>query len=102
MRELIPAWVNKDPQAALSYTMSLQEGGVRDRAIRSYVWSNNEAAPGELIQVAESISNERERSRTIGWMAARWMREDEAAAKSYLESSTAVSDRMKEHILGDH
>lgn len=100
MRELIPAWVSKDPASALNYTMSLEEGEVRDRAIRSYVWSNNNAAPSELIQVAESISDERDRSRTIGWMAARWMREDEAAAKAYIESSESISDRAKDHILG--
>lgn len=100
MGELIPAWVSKDPGAALDYTMSLEQGEVRDRAIRSYVWSNSSAAPGELVQVAESISDERDRSRTIGWMAARWMREDEAAAKAYIESSESISDRAKGHILG--
>jgi len=100
MRELIPAWTSKDPAAALSYTMSLQEGEVRDRAIRSYVWSNSSAPPSELIQVAESISDDRDRSRTIGWMAARWMREDEAAAKAYVESSSSISEQMKSHILG--
>jgi len=100
MRELIPAWTSKDPAAALNYTMALPEGDVRDRAIRSYVWSNNQAAPGELIQVAESISNADDRSRTIGWMASRWMREDEPAAKAYVESTDAISDRVKEHILG--
>ncbi len=100
MRELIPAWVNKDPAGALNYTMAMEEGGTRDRALSSYIWSNNQAAPSELIQVAENISDESSRSRSIGWMSARWMREDEAAAKAYVESSESISDGMKQRILG--
>ena len=100
MRDLMPAWVSKDPQAALSYAMGMEEGGTRDRAITSYVWSNSQASPAELVQVAENISDERSRSRTVGWMASRWMREDEAAAKAYIESSEAITDRTREHILG--
>jgi len=100
MRDLMPAWVSKDPAAALNYAMSMEAGGTRDRAITSYVWSNQQASPAELVQVAENISDERDRSRTVGWMASRWMREDEAAAKAYIEASTSISDRTKEHILG--
>ncbi|MDX1681163.1 MAG: hypothetical protein R3242_10580 [Akkermansiaceae bacterium] len=99
MRELIPAWVAKDPQEALNYTMSLEEGDVRDRALRSYLWSNSGAEVSENIQVAESISSERDRNRTIGWMTSRWMRDDPDAAKAYVESTTALSDEVKERIL---
>ena len=54
-----------------------------------------------MVKVAENISDERSRSRTVGWMASRWMREDEEAAKAYIESTDAISDSTKEHILGD-
>lgn len=100
MRELMPAWVAKDPDGALNYAMQMEEGGTRDRAISSYVWSNQQASPADLVQVAENISDERSRSRTVGWMASRWMREDEEAAKAYIESSDAITDRTREHILG--
>ena len=99
MRELIPAWVNQDPAAALNYSMSMEEGSTRDRALSSYIWSNNEAAPADLVKVAENISDERSRSRSIGWMSARWMREDEDAARAYIESSESISDDMKERIM---
>ena len=66
MRELIPTWVNQDPQGALDYSMSLEEGSTRDRALGSYIWSNNEAAPADLVKVAANISDERSRSRSIG------------------------------------
>ena len=55
----------------------------------------------QLVQVAEGITDERSRSRMVGWMVARWMREDEAAARAYATESAAISDRMKQHILGE-
>lgn len=99
MRELMPSWVAQDSAAALTYASSLPEGDVRDSALRSYVFSNSSAAPADLVQVAEGISDERDRSRAVGMTAARWMREDEAAAKAYIEQSTTLSDGAKEHIL---
>lgn len=100
MRDLMPAWVSKDPNAALNYAMSMEEGNTRDRALSSYVWSNQQASPAELVKVAENISSERSRSRTVGWMASRWMREDEQAAKAYIESTESITERTREHILG--
>lgn len=100
MRELIPAWVNQDAQAALDYSMSMEEGSARDRALSSYVWSNNEASPADLVKVAENITDDRSRSRSIGWMSARWMREDESSARAYIESSESISDDMKQRIMG--
>lgn len=101
MRELIPAWVSKDPTEALNYSMALPEGEVRDRALSSYVWSNSVEEPAKLVQVAEGISDERARSRMVGWMVARWMREDETAARAYAAESTAISERTKRHVLGE-
>ena len=100
MRELIPAWVNLDAHAALDYSMSMEEGSARDRALSSYVWSNNEASPADLVKVAENITDDRSRSRSIGWMSARWMREDESSARAYIESSESISDDMKQRIMG--
>ena len=99
MRELMPAWVAVNSTAALTYATSLPAGDVQDRAYQSYVFSNSSAAPAELIQVAEGISDEGDRSRTIGMTVGRWMREDEAAAKAYVNQSTALSDEAKQRIL---
>ncbi len=99
MRELMPAWVAQNSSAALTYASSLPVGDVRDSALRSYVWSNHSAAPTDLIGVAEGISDERDRSRMISMTVGRWMREDAAAAKSYLEQSTTLSEDAKQRIL---
>jgi hypothetical protein len=78
---------------------SYQPGPVRDSAAQAYVWSNNTSSPAELIRVAESITDEGDRNRTVGIAAMRWMREDPAAAKEYVQGSTGLSDEAKERIL---
>jgi hypothetical protein len=101
MRSVIPNWVNKDPAAAMGFVNALPQGQVKDSGVRSYVWSNRSAPPGELVQMAETISDEGERNRTVGWMVGRWMNEDANAARAYVEKSTTISDRMKEHLLNE-
>jgi hypothetical protein len=99
MRELMPALTGKNPIAALAFVNSYQPGPVRDSAAQAYVWSNNTGAPADLIQVAETITDEGDRNRTIGVAAMRWMREDATAAKAYVEASTTLSDDAKTRIL---
>ncbi len=99
MRELMPAWVAQNSSAALSYATSLPAGDVQDRAYQSYVFSNSSAAPADLVRVAEAISDEGDRSRTISMTVGRWMREDAAAAKAYVSESTILSDESKQRIL---
>lgn len=98
MRQLMPSMTNKNPIAALAFVNSYQPGPVRDSAAQAYVWSNNSGSPVDLIQVAETITDEGDRSRTVGIAAMRWMREDATAAKAYIETSTALSDEAKQRI----
>jgi hypothetical protein len=99
MRELMPSWVAKNPAAALAFANSYEPGPVRDSAIQSYIWSNNTAAPAELIRTAETITDEGDRTRSVAITAARWMREDEAGARAYIEQTATISDEAKERIL---
>jgi hypothetical protein len=99
MRQLMPTWVNQNASAALAYANSYGAGEVRDSALQSYVWSNNTAAPADLVKVAETITDEGDRTRTLGIAAGRWMREDATAAKAYIEASTAIPAEEKQHIL---
>jgi hypothetical protein len=99
MRQLMPTWVSKDPAAALRFANSYEAGPIRDSAIQSYVWSHNDGAPSDLIAVAESINDEGDRYRTVGMAAMRWMREDEEAAKTYIQQSESLSDDAKTRIL---
>ncbi len=99
MRELMPTWVNKDPAAALAFANSYQPGPVRDRALQSYVWSNQSAEPSELVRVAETIGDEGERSRTLSMAAARWMRESPDEARTYIQQTETLSDEARERIL---
>jgi hypothetical protein len=99
MRQLMPTWVAQDSSAALGYANSLPAGNVRDSALQSYVWSNNSAAPADLIKVAETIADEGDRNRTVGVAAMRWMREDPAAAKAYVEQSASIPEDAKQRII---
>lgn len=98
MREIMPTWVSQDATAALSFANTLQ-GKTRDEALQSYVMSNNTGNPADLVKVAETISDEGDRSRSVGMAAARWMREDADAAKAYIQSSSTISERVKQGLL---
>jgi hypothetical protein len=99
MRQLMPAWVAQDPSAALAYANSYEAGDVRDSALQSYVFSNNSVAPAELLKVAETITDEGDRSRSVGIAAARWMREDATAAKAYIQQATSIPEDAKTRII---
>ena len=98
MRQLMPALTAKNPIAALAFVNSYQPGPVRDSAAQAYVWSNSKGSPVEVIQVAESITDDGDRDRTVGIAAMRWMREDAPAAKAYVAASTSLSEEAKKRI----
>jgi hypothetical protein len=96
---LIPAWVSKDPQGALTYTMAMEKGYARDRALSFYVksnmtvdwagrWTGFDAPPGELVKVLENISEESKRIYEVFSMM------------SFIESTDSISDSAKQSILG--
>jgi hypothetical protein len=99
MRRLMPTWVGQNPAAALEHAYSYQAGPVRDSALQSYVWSNQSGSPAELVKVAETITDEGDRNRTIGIAANRWMREAPDQAKSYIQQSTALTEEARQRIL---
>jgi hypothetical protein len=99
MRELMPALNERNPIAALAFVNSYPPGPVRDSAAQAYVWSNHTGEPAELLKVAETITDEGDRNRTVGVAAMRWMREDPEAAKAYVEASPNLSDEAKQRIV---
>ncbi len=99
MSKLMPALVAKNPVTALAYANSFETGPVRDSAVQSYLWSNNTGAPADLIKTAETITDADDRNRAVGMTAMRWMREDEAAAKAYVQASTTLPDDAKQRII---
>jgi len=101
MREVMVSWTATDSSAALGFIEQQPEGELRDTAAATYVFSNGSADPGESMKLAETIGDESTRSRTIGMTARRWMRDDEEAAKAYVEGSTVLDDETKERILSD-
>ncbi len=92
-------WTAQSPDKSLEYANSFAPGRVRDSALQTWAFSNTQGDPQEVVKVAESITDDGDRNRTVGMTAMRWMREDETAAKAYIESSTAISDDAKQRII---
>lgn len=99
MRDLIPAWTAQDPAAALAFARSQEPGPVYDRAMTSYITTNNAGNPAEMMRLAETIDNERERGWSVGFTATRWMQSDPDAARTYIQQSEAIPENMRERIL---
>lgn len=98
MRDVMPNWVSQDPKSALAFVNAQQPGDIRDSAVSSYVMSNSKSAPADLVKVAETITDENSRNRTLGMATMRWMQEDATAAKAYVQSSDAFSAEQKERV----
>lgn len=99
MREVMPIWASADSAAALNFIQSQTSPEVKDRAAETYIWSNRTTPPAELVNVAGMISDEGDRNRATGVIAARWMQEDKAAATDYINSTDSISPEMKERLL---
>ena len=99
MRQVMPIWAASDSEAALDFIKSQSSPEVKDRAAETYVWSNRNSPPAELAEVAGMITDEGDRNRATGVVAARWMQEDKAGATEYINENTSISDDMKERLL---
>jgi len=99
MRQLMPAWTAQDPAAALAFASSQEPGPVYDRAMTSYITNNSSGNPAEMILLAETIDNDRERGWSVGFTAQRWMQSDPDAARAYIEQTDTISDNMRERLL---
>jgi hypothetical protein len=99
MREVMPIWASADAAAALNFIQTQTSPAVKDRAAESYIWSNRSTPPAELAEVAGMISDENDRNRATGIVAARWMQEDKAAATDYINSTESIPGYMKERLL---
>lgn len=95
---VVSTWASQDSAAALEFVNEQPQGGVRDQAVSSYVMANQSGDVKGNLALAETITDERSRSRAIGMTAAGWMRDDPEAAKSYIETTEALSPESKERI----
>jgi hypothetical protein len=99
MREVMPIWAATDSAAALDFIKSQTSPEVKDRAAETYVWSNRNSPPAQLAEVAGMITDEGDRNRATGIVAARWMQEDKSAATEYINGNASIPDEMKERLL---
>lgn len=95
---VMSSWTQADPVAALTFINDQPEGGVRDNAASSFVMANQGGEVKGNLTLAETISDERTRSRAIGMTVGGWMRQDSEAANNYLESTESLSQEAKDRI----
>jgi hypothetical protein len=99
VRSVVSSWAGRDSAAALSWIQSQPQGEVRDEAIGTYIWTNRSSDPQSTLQLAESISDEGDRNRSIFMATRRWMQQDRDAATNYIQQSTTLTDEAKQRIL---
>lgn len=101
IRPVIASWANQNGAAAKTWIESLPQGELRDEATATYIWSNRTADPASSVQLAETISDEGTRNRTLWGTYNNWMREDREAATAAVQNSTSLSDEAKERLLSN-
>lgn len=99
MREVMPIWAAADAPAALEFIKGTTSQRVKDRAAETYVWSNKNTSMPELAGVAAMISDEGDRSRSTGIVAARWLEEDKGAATEFINTNASIPQQMKDSLL---
>ncbi len=95
---VIGSLAREDSAKALEWIGDQPEGQVRDSAVQGYIFGNREAQASQTIGLAETISNEEQRTRAVQRVAYQWIRQDSDAAMSYVTSSTVLSDESKQRM----
>ncbi|MEM9080060.1 MAG: hypothetical protein AAGC74_05145 [Verrucomicrobiota bacterium] len=99
MRETMGNLTRTDAEAGLAVINSMTAGEVRDRAVGSFVFANDEGSPEENVSLAATIEDDGSRARAIGVSTIRWMQEDEGAATEFLNTTDLIDDSARERIL---
>jgi len=99
MRNVMMNYARQDSAGAMQAISKIPQGDARDTAIGTFVFASNSTNYSETFALAETITDERDRSRAIGVSAAKWMTTDPEAAKAAIQQSTTLSDDMKTRII---
>ena len=97
--DAVSSWVSVDAVAALSFVNEQPAGDVRNEAALSYVRANKSGDIGTNLELAESITSERDRARAMVTPIYTWMQEDEESARAYVNETDSISDDMKQRII---
>ena len=96
---VVGALAREDAARAMDYIAGQPAGEIRDNAIQGYIYGNRDGAPAESMKLAESITSEESRQRTVTRVAYDWAREEPAAAIQYVESSPLLGEESKQRIV---
>ncbi len=99
MSEVMSSWARLDNDGAIDWLNNQEAGDVRDTAATAFVRNNNSKEYDISLQVAETISDEGTRARSISSAVSTWMKDDPEAAKEYINTSEYISDDERERVL---
>lgn len=98
VREVVSTWAMNDPKGARDWINNQEMGSVRDSAVQTYLFTSSDNSPQDAVTMAQTISDDRSRERTVRMTMNRWMQEDKEAATQYIQQSPNFSPEMKEQL----
>jgi len=95
---LILRWAAKDPDAAIEWTRAQPPGAMRDQAFSELASTLSSKQPALAAAMADSIVDATKHNYSIENVARRWLNEQPAAAKAWLQTN-ALPQPRKERLL---
>lgn len=96
LRGIVNSLAVENPKAAANY-LDNHPADVNDRVVQQFVWHSFGEDPSLAASYIAKISNEGERDGTYRRMIDGWLRQDEAAARTWIQSSQ-LPPSVQEHV----
>lgn len=98
LRGVVNSMAMDDPKAAANF-MDSHAGDVNDRVVQQFVWHSFGEDPNLAASYIAKISDPGERDGTYKRMIDGWLRQDEAAARNWIQSNQ-LPPSVQEHVQG--
>jgi hypothetical protein len=99
IRQLVTNWAEYDVVAAAKWLEGLPAGGSRDAGAAAYANKVIVTDPEGGIAWAATIGDVSQRENAVRRCFKKWKSQDDAAAKSWLESTPALNGDAKQRLL---
>ncbi len=98
---IIRQWTRYDMAASAEWLNSQPSSPELDRAVTSYTYRAAQEDPANAMTWAESISNDRMRSRMMQHVAGSWKEEDPEGFQEYIDNAELSDEQKKELEEGE-
>ena len=98
LRGIVNSLAVENPKAAANY-LDNHSADVNDRVVQQFVWHSFGEDPALAASYIAKISNPEERDGTYRRMIDGWLRQDEAAARTWIQSNP-LPPSVQQHVQG--